>query len=197
LDFGSLYNKYYGETEKNLRESLKTAEIMSPCVLWIDEIEKGISVADNDGGTSARILGTLLTWMAENKASVFIVATANDIESLPPELIRKGRLDEIFFVDLPDDETRKLIFSIHLKKREQDMSSFNLDKLVEHSSGFSGSEIEQAVVSALYTAHAQKSQLTDKIIIEELSRTRPLSVVMAERINNLRVWARDRTVLAN
>jgi len=135
--------------------------------------------------------------MAENKASVFIVATANDIESLPPELIRKGRLDEIFFVDLPDDETRKLIFSIHLKKREQDMSSFNLDKLVEHSSGFSGSEIEQAVVSALYTAHAQKSQLTDKIIIEELSRTRPLSVVMAERINNLRVWARDRTVLAN
>ena len=197
MDFGSLYNKYYGETEKNLRESLKTAEIMSPCVLWIDEIEKGISVADNDGGTSARILGTLLTWMAENKASVFIVATANDIESLPPELIRKGRLDEIFFVDLPDDETRKLIFSIHLKKREQDMSSFNFDKLVEHSSGFSVSEIEQAVVSALYTAHAQKSQLTDKIIIEELSRTRSLSVVMAERINNLRVWARDRTVLAN
>ena len=125
------------------------------------------------------------------------MATANDIESLPPELVRKGRLDEIFFVDLPDAETRKIIFSIHIEKRKQDLSFINLDQLVQHSEGFSGSEIEQSVVSALYTAHAQKNKLSDEIIIKELSRTRPLSVVMAERINNLRVWARDRTVLAN
>ena len=197
MDFGTLYNKYYGESEKNLRESLKTAEVMSPCVLWIDEIEKGISVSDNDGGTSRRILATLLTWMAENKSCVFIVATANDIESLPPELIRKGRLDEIFFVDLPDADTRKLIFSIHINKREQDLDLFDLDALADKSEGFSGSEIEQAVVSALYTSHAQKTKLNTGILLHELSQTRPLSMVMAERIYNFREWAKDRTVLAN
>ena len=197
LDFGSLYNKYHGETEKNLRESLKSAEVMSPCVLWIDEIEKGISVSDNDGGTSRRVLGTLLTWMAEKDKKIFIVATANDIHALPPELLRKGRLDEIFFVDLPDQDTREIIFNIHLQKREQDISKFNVKQLAEKAEGFSGAEIEQAVVSALYRAYAGKTALSDKHIMEEIEGTRPLSVVMAEQVEALREWASSRTVLAH
>jgi len=197
LDFGSLYSKFYGESEKNLRESLKMAELMSPCVLWIDEIEKGISVGENDGGTSSRMLGTILTWMSENKEKVFIVATANDIEALPPELIRKGRLDEIFFVDLPDSHTREIIFRIHLDKREQDPVNFNIESLAENSAGFSGAEIEQAVVSSLYSTLAQKAALNESHLLDELAKTRPLSVVMAEKIGSLRAWAKNRTVSAN
>ncbi len=197
LDFGTLYNKFYGESEKNLRESLKMAEVMAPCVLWIDEIEKGISVGDNDGGTSRRILGTLLTWMAEKKLNVFIVATANDIHSLPPELLRKGRLDEIFFVDLPDKDSREDIFRIHLDKRKQDPDSFDLPLLAEKSEGFSGSEIEQAIVSSLYRTYAMKQKLNNTQILHELEITKPLSIVMAEHIEGLREWARDRTVMAN
>ncbi len=197
LDFGSLYSKFYGESEKNLRESLEMAELMSPCVLWMDEIEKGISVGENDGGTSSRMLGTILTWMAENKEKVFIVATANNIEALPPELIRKGRLDEIFFVDLPDSETRGIIFEIHLAKRELNPDDFNIESLAENSAGFSGSEIEQAIVSSLYSALAQKIGLNESHLLEELSRTRPLSIVMAEKIESLRAWAKNRTVSAN
>lgn len=197
LDFGSLYNKYHGETEKNLRESLKSAEIMSPCVLWIDEIEKGISVNDNDGGTSRRVLGTLLTWMAEKDKKIFIVATANDIHALPPELLRKGRLDEIFFVDLPDQETREIIFNIHLQKREQDLTQFDIKNLAERCEGFSGAEIEQAVVSALYRAYSARTRLSDEFIIKEIQETRPLSVVMAEQVQALREWAAGRTVMAD
>ena len=197
LDFGSLYSKFYGESEKNLRESLKMAELMSPCVLWIDEIEKGISVGENDGGTSSRMLGTILTWMAENKAKVFIVATANDIEALPPELIRKGRLDEIFFVDLPDNKTRGIIFSIHLGKRKLNPDDFNVESLAEKSAGFSGSEIEQAIVSSLYSSLAQKTALNESHLLDELAKTRPLSVVMEEKIESLRSWAENRTVSAN
>ena len=197
LDFGSLYSKYYGESEKNLRESLKMAELMSPCVLWIDEIEKGISVGENDGGTSRRMLGTILTWMAENKEKVFIVATANDIGALPPELIRKGRLDEIFFVDLPDSETRKIIFRIHLGKRKLNPDDFNVELLAEKSPGFSGSEIEQAVVSSLYSSLAKKTALNELHLLDELAKTRPLSVVMEEKIESLRSWAKNRTVSAH
>jgi SpoVK/Ycf46/Vps4 family AAA+-type ATPase len=194
LDFGALYNKFFGESEKNLRQALKTAEVMSPCVLWIDEIEKGISTGDNDGGTSRRVLGTLLTWMAENRKSVFIVATANDIEALPPELVRKGRFDEIFFVDLPGYETRKEIFSIHLDKRKKTIEAFDLVRLAELTEGFSGAEIEQAIVSAMYVVHEKAERLSTDHIIEELERTRPLSVVMAEKIEALREWASSRTV---
>ena len=197
LDFGSLFNKFYGETERNLRESLKTAEAMTPCVLWIDEIEKGISSDDMDGGTSRRVFGTFLTWMAEHRASVFIVATANEIDSLPPELVRKGRFDEIFFVDLPDPETRKQILSIHLLQRELDPNEFTLVELARQCDGFSGAEIEQAVVSAMYTAHAQNCQLGSAHLTEEMARTQPLSVVMAERIARLRDWASSRTVPAH
>jgi len=194
MDFGALYNRFFGASEKNLRQALKTAEVMSPCVLWIDEIEKGLSTGENDGGTSKRVLGTLLTWMAENKKPVFMVATANDIETLPPELIRKGRFDEIFFVDLPELQTREEIFRIHLHKRNKDVEAFDIPALASATGGFSGSEIEQAIVSALYVIHANKEDLNTRHLLEEIRQTRPLSVVMAEKIQYLRDWASDRTV---
>jgi SpoVK/Ycf46/Vps4 family AAA+-type ATPase len=198
LDFGTLYNKYYGETERNLREALRTAEVMAPCVLWMDELEKGVAADSGDGGgPSRRVLGTLLTWMAEHRSKVFMVATANDIQALPPELVRKGRFDEIFFVDLPDDAAREMIFAVHLRRREIDPDGFDLPRLAAGSEGFSGAEIEQAVVSALYEAHARGSALDTDLVVEELARTRPLSVVMGERIAALRAWAAERTVPAD
>ncbi len=197
LDVGSIFNKFHGETERNLRETLKAAEAMAPCVLWIDEIEKGFSVSANDNGTSKRVLGTLLTWMAENKESVFLVATANEIDALPPELIRKGRMDEIFFVDLPDLSARRHIFEIHLRRREQDPIHFSLAELARKSEGFSGAEIEQVVVSALYSAQAQGGRLSDELMAQEIVQTRPLSVLMGEKIKTLRDWAKNRTVSAN
>ncbi|MDA0687722.1 MAG: AAA family ATPase [Proteobacteria bacterium] len=197
LDFGTLYNKFFGETEKNMRHALELAEVMSPCVLWIDEIEKGISTGDYDSGTSQRLLATLLTWMAENNKPVFIVATANNIEDLPPELIRKGRLDEIFFVDLPDEEVRKEIFQIHLQKREANTGNLELEQLAALTPGFSGAEIEQVVVSGLYHALARQEPLSQAMLVEAIENTRPLSVVMAEKISRLQAWARERTVLAN
>jgi SpoVK/Ycf46/Vps4 family AAA+-type ATPase len=197
LDFATLYNKYYGETERNLRQALKTARAMSPCVLWVDEIEKGLATDMEGGGPSKRILGTLLTWMAERNERVFLVATANDIEALPPELMRKGRFDEIFFVDLPSATVREQIFFIHLQKRDHDPQQFDLQALSTASDGFSGAEIEQAVVSALYTAHAQEQALSTSTILDELSMTRPLSVVMAEKVSHLRQWAAQRTVPAD
>ncbi|MGD8525242.1 MAG: AAA family ATPase [Thioalkalispiraceae bacterium] len=197
FDLGAMYNKYHGETERNLRETLNSAEVMAPCVLWIDEIEKALSSSDSDGGTSKRVLGNLLTWMAENKNRVFIVATANDIEALPPELIRKGRLDEIFFVDLPNMKTRMNIFEIHLRKRDEKPVNFDIALMAKKAEGFSGAEIEQAVVSALYTAHTSQRPLTDKDLVAELEMTRPLSVVMKEKIDYLRDWASERTVAAD
>ncbi len=194
LDFGRLYNKYVGESESNIRDALKTAEVMSPCILWIDELEKGISVNENDDGTSQRILGTLLTWMAENDKPVFIVATSNAIDQLPPELVRKGRLDEVFFVDLPATEVREAIFHIHADKRELDKSSFDVAKLASLTEGFSGAEIEQLVVSAIYSAHADELPVTMETLIEEISTTKPLSILMAEKIAALRHWAEGRTV---
>lgn len=194
LEFAALFNKYHGETERNLRESLKAAEVMAPCVLWIDELEKGISVGDNDGGTSRRVLGTFLTWMAEKNSAVFIVATANEIDSLPPELVRKGRFDEIFFVDLPDKNTREIIFGIHLHRRNYDESIFDLSRLADATEGFSGAEIEQSVVSAIYAAHAQQTDLNNNHLMQEIKQTKPLSIVMSERIHALRTWAQDRTV---
>lgn len=197
LDFGALFNKFIGETEKNLREALKLADMMEPCVLWMDEIEKGLSVDGTDNGTSKRILGTLLTWMAERATKVFIVATSNDISKLPPELVRKGRMDEIFFVDLPDFEVRQTIFRIHLKKRFIDPENFDVDRLALASDGFSGAEIEQAIVAALYACHAMDCSLDTVHILDEIANTSPLSVVMAEKIAQLRAWADRRTVSAN
>jgi len=197
LDFGSLYNKYHGETERNLRESLHAAEVLAPCVLWVDEIEKAIGGEEGDGGTARRVLGTLLTWMAEKQAPVFIVATANDIESLPPELVRKGRMDEVFFVDLPKAEVRAHIFAIHLKKRGLAPDDFDLARLAQLSEGFSGAEIEQSIVSALYAAQAQDEPMGVGHLEAEIRRTRPLSTLMAERIAALRAWAGERTVAAD
>jgi len=197
LDFGALYNKFFGETEKNIRRALELAELMSPCVLWLDEIEKGISTGDFDSGTSQRVLATFLTWMAENSKPVFIVATANDIQALPPELIRKGRMDEIFFVDLPAQAVRENIFKIHLNKRKVATQDIDLEALASKTEGFSGAEIEQAVVSALYNAHAQSKQLNQQMLECEVDRTNPLSVVMEASVTRLRQWAKERTVMAD
>jgi len=194
LDFGAIYDKYHGETERKLRESLKTADVMSPCVLWIDEIEKGIAGRGGETGTTQRVLGTFLTWMAEKKSQVFVVATANDISALPPELVRKGRFDEIFFVDLPNKEIRASILAIHLTSREQKLGDFNIESLADAMRGFSGAEIEQAVVAAFYAAHAMQEPLDTKHILDEIRQTKPLSVVMREQIAALRQWADGRTV---
>ncbi len=193
FDFAALYDKYIGESEKNLRATLKTAELMAPCVLWIDEIEKGIS-GGNDEGTSRRILGALLTWLAENRARVFVVATANNIDALPPELIRKGRLDEIFFVDLPREDVRKQIFHIHLEKRKVAIDDINMDEVARACDGFSGAEIEQVIVSALYAVRAGDAEMNTRYLLDEIAATRPLSVVMDEKITQLRQWAAHRTV---
>lgn len=196
LDFGALYNKFSGETERNLRDSLATATAMAPCVLWLDEVEKGLATGDDatDGGVSRRVLGAFLTWMSERDARVFVVATANDLSRLPAELLRKGRFDEIFFVDLPITVARREIFSIHLAKRGADVSRFDLDALVDASGGYSGAEIEQAIIAAQYEVHAAGSVLDTAILLAGLRGTRPLSVVRAEEIEALRLWAADRTV---
>ena len=196
LDFGALYSKWAGESEKNLRESLQAAQALAPCVLWIDEIEKALADGEGDSGTSRRVLGTFLTWLAEQRARIFVVATANDITALPPELIRKGRLDEIFFVDLPDDASRAAILAIHARKRSVPLSPQQVLALAKRSAGFSGAELEQAIVAALYSARASGQPITAVAIAQELQATKPLSVVMAEKIEALREWARDRTVPA-
>jgi SpoVK/Ycf46/Vps4 family AAA+-type ATPase len=197
LDFGAIFSKWHGESEKNLRESLGSAEALAPCVLWLDELEKTLASGDSDGGTSRRVLGTFLTWLAEQRARVFIVATANDIAALPPELVRKGRFDEIFFVDLPSPASRIEILGIHAKKRGVILSDADLQTLATRSEGFSGAEIEQAIVSALYTAHSNHQAADARLIAQELGATRPLSVVMAEKIAELRDWAAERTVPAD
>lgn len=194
LDIGALYNKYHGETERNLREALAMADAMAPCVLWLDEIEKGLAQGSSDDGTSRRMLGTLLTWMAERKNSVFFTATSNDISKLPPELIRKGRVDEIFFVDLPDADVRRAIFEIHLRKRDLNPEQFDLALLSEASEGFSGAEIEQAIVAARYSEG--RDGIRTECILREIGNTSPLSVVMAEPLRQLREWAAERTIPA-
>jgi ATP-dependent 26S proteasome regulatory subunit len=197
LDMATLYNKFIGETEKNLRRALAQAELMAPCVLWMDEIEKGLAGGSNDEGTSQRLLGTLLTWMAERATSVFLVATANSIDNLPPELLRKGRFDEIFFIDLPDAPTRAEIFAIHLSCRNFDPLRFDLNELAQHAEQFSGAEIEQAVVSALYTCSARREPLSTLHIQQTLDSAVPLAVMLAEKVQALRSWAKDRTVPAD
>ena len=199
LDPGRLYNKYVGESEKNLRKALSVAEAMGPSVLWLDEVEKGFSSqsSDNDGGLSRRLLGTFLSWLQDRKASVFVVATANDIESIPPELFRKGRFDEVFFVDLPSDMAREQIFRIHLSRRKQDPKTFDLSRLAEEAAGFSGAEIEQAIVSALYAAFPDRKKLDTSILTEEIRSTVPLSRTYREKIESLRRWAAGRAVPAN
>ena len=197
MDPSRLYNKYVGESEKNFRRAMEAAERLSPVVLWIDEIEKAFAgEKGEDGGVSQRVLGIFLSWLQERGASVFVAATANDISKLPPEVLRKGRFDEIFFVDLPDAETRAQIFRIHLEQRRQDPAGFDLRALAGATEGFTGAEIEQVVVSGLYTSFSSESRLSNEVLMEEARRTRPLSVTRAEYIGWLRDWARERAVPA-
>ena len=200
MDVGALYDRYVGESERRLRDSLRQAGMMAPIILWIDEIEKAFASAasrSTDGGLSQRMFGTLLTWMQEHEEPVFLVATANDIEALPPELLRKGRFDEIFFVDLPRKETRTIIFAIHLKKRKRDPAKFDLNALAETAEGYSGAEIEQAVASALHDAFEAKAELDTERVLKALKTSPPLSVTMAERVAALRDWAVGRCVPAD
>jgi len=200
MDVGAFYDRFVGESERRLRDAFKQAEMMSPIVLWIDEIEKAFASASSnsaDGGLSKRMFGALLTWMQEHRSSVFLIATANDIAALPPELMRKGRFDEIFFVDLPTLEARKQIFSIHLRRRKQDTQSFDIAKLATEADGFSGAEIEQAVVAGLHEAFSKTTNLQTLHIVEALRSTKPLSVTMRERVQELRRWASERCVPAD
>jgi len=184
-----------------LKKTLELAEKLSPVVLWMDEIEKafasGSAGADADAGLSQRILGTFLTWLQDRPGGVFITATSNDISRLPPELLRKGRFDEIFFVDLPDAAARADLFRIHLKRRGREAGQFDLAALAKASDGFSGAEIEQSIVAGLYTAFSKKVPLSTEILAAEIAHTRPLSVTRREDIEALRTWARQRAVPAN
>jgi SpoVK/Ycf46/Vps4 family AAA+-type ATPase len=201
LEAGALYDKYIGESEKRLRRSLDIAQQLAPVVLWIDEIEKGFAAttasADVDAGLTQRILASFLTWLQDRESGVFIVATSNDISALPPEVLRKGRFDEIFFVDLPDVAAREELFRIHLKRRGREPEMLDVSALAAASEGYSGAEIEQAIVSGMYTAFSQSQPLSTAVLLDELRATRPLSLTRREDIARLRDWARDRTVPAN
>lgn len=197
LDPSRLYRPYIGETEKRLHESLRSIDALAPAVLWIDEIEKGFaSGGTSDSGVSQRLLGTFLRWMQEREPGVFLVATANDVSALPPELLRKGRFDEIFFVDLPDAAARRAILELHLSRRDMSVSESDLDRAVRLSDGYSGAEIEAAVVGGLYRAFAADRQADGSDIEAEITATVPLSVARSEDVLALRAWASDRAVAA-
>ncbi|MFC1840244.1 AAA family ATPase [Thermodesulfobacteriota bacterium] len=196
LDVGKIFDSYLGSSEKNIREAIKIAEALSPNILWLDEIDKAFSGMGSqhsgDGGVSARVFGTFLTWMQEKTYPVFVLATANNIENLPPELLRKGRFDEIFFVDLPIKEEREDIFKIHFKKRKRNPDNFDIPGFVEKAEGFTGAEIEQLIISGLYLAFAEDREIEDKDIFREIEETVPLSITYKERIDALRSWAEKR-----
>lgn len=197
LDMGKVFAGIVGSSEENIRSVIKVAESISPCVIWIDEIDKGLagtkSSNNTDGGTAARVFGSLLNWMQEKKKPVYIAATANDVSQLPPELLRKGRFDEIFFVDLPSECERKEIFKIHLKKRKRDYNNYNIELLVSKTDNFTGAEIESVIISAMYESFDDnKREFTTKDIIDAIENTVPLATTMKEQINKLRAWAQTR-----
>jgi len=197
LDAGRIFAGLVGQSESNLRSVIQTAEAIAPCVLWIDELEKGLAGSQSsgtaDGGTSARVFGSLLSWLQEKHKPVFVVATSNDVSQLPPELLRKGRWDELFFVDLPNPEERAAIWQIQIRKFGRDHSLFDLPQLVKAAEGFTGSEIEQVFVEALYRAFDRDEEPTDLTVGESLVEFVPLSKLMAERIAVLRKWATGRS----
>lgn len=200
LDPGVLYQKFIGESESQLRLALRQAEAMAPVILWVDEIEKAFasaSASSSDGGLSQRMFGTLLSWMQEHRHPIFLIATANNIEALPPELMRKGRFDEIFFVDLPSVANRQGILKIHLQRRQRQPDDFDLEQLATAAVGFSGAELEQVIMAALYRAFAEGIELETRHILEEIAATRPLSVVLGEKVTRLRAWAKERCVAAD
>ncbi|MBI5883044.1 MAG: AAA family ATPase [Elusimicrobia bacterium] len=196
LDMGAVFGGIVGQSEENMRRAIRTAESVAPCVLWLDEIEKGLSGTQSsnfsDAGTTARVFSTFLTWLQEKTKPVFVAATANSVNMLPPELLRKGRLDEIFFVDLPSAAERRDIFVIHIKKRGRDPEKFDLDGLCRASVGYSGAEIEQAVVEGLYEAFNAGRELSDEDLKKTLASSVPLSRTMKEDIDGLRSWAASR-----
>jgi len=194
FDLGSVFGKYIGESEANIRKALKTADSLAPCVLWLDELEKAFSGTggSDDGGTTSRVLGTFLTWLQEKTSPVFVIATANDVSKLPPELLRKGRLDEIFFVDLPSVDERRRIFEIHLRKRRRNPAAFDFEHLAGLAEGFSGAEIEQAIIEGLYDAFDQNRDLTTADVAANIVGAVPLSRTMGESVEHLREWARTR-----
>jgi AAA+ superfamily predicted ATPase len=197
LDLGRIFSSYVGSSEENLRRAIRVAESVAPVVLWVDEIEKGLGgaggVGQADSGVSARVFGGLLTWLQEKSAPVFVVATANQIASLPPELLRKGRFDEIFFIDLPAAPERREILEIHVAKRGRDPARFDLEALAATTEGFSGAELEQAVVSGLHEAFAAGTELAQPHLERAVAESLPLSITMREDIHRLREWARTRT----
>jgi SpoVK/Ycf46/Vps4 family AAA+-type ATPase len=201
LDIGAVFSGIVGSSEENMRKAIKAAETLSPIILWIDEIEKGLSGVQSstfsDAGTSARVFSTFLTWLQEKTAPVFVIATANNIQMLPPELLRKGRFDEIFFVDLPSVEERKEIFKIHIKKKKRDPDKFDIDALAREASGYSGAEIEQAVIASLYDAFLENRDITTADILKNIKVSIPLSVTMKEGIDQVRDWAKDRARCAS
>lgn len=196
FDMGRMFGSLVGSSEENVRRAIAVAESVAPAILWVDEIDKAFAGSQGsgmtDGGTTARVFGTFLTWLSEKTAPVFVVTTANDITQLPAELLRKGRLDEIFFVDLPSMEERREIISIHLAKRKRDPATFNLDGLAERCENFSGAEIEQAVISALYDAFYAREDISDSFLLRSLTETVPLAKTMDEQISRLRSWAEGR-----
>ncbi len=196
LDVGRIFGSLVGQSEENIRKAINTSESVAPCVLWADELEKGFAGANSsgvsDGGTTARVFATFLTWMQEKTSPVFLIATANDVSALPPEMLRKGRFDEIFFVDLPKAEERAAIFRIHLAKRKRDPALFDLPELASLAEGFSGAEIEGAVVSAMATAFAEGREVTMADLADETKNAVPLSRTMSEDIAALRAWAATR-----
>jgi len=198
LDAGRLYDKYVGESEKNFRQAVALAETMAPAVLWIDEIEKSFTTSagggDADGGLSRRLFGSLLTWMQEKSQEVFVVATANDLSQVPPELLRKGRFDEVFFVDLPNAQERGVILQTHLLRRKQSPRQFDFPALVQALEGFSGAEIEQAVIASLYHALYLNQPLDTALLLQSIKSTIPLSVSRREEVENLRAIAQERFV---
>jgi SpoVK/Ycf46/Vps4 family AAA+-type ATPase len=197
MDVGRIFGSLVGQSEENIRKAIRVAESVAPCVLWADELEKGFAGIGgsgvSDSGTTARVFATFLTWMQEKTKPVFLIATANDVSALPPEMLRKGRFDEIFFVDLPDSKEREQIFQIHLSKRKRDPANFKLPALAKVSKGFSGAEIEQVVVGALYHAFDQDRELSQEDLVKEARSIVPLSVMMREEIDELRTWAEMRT----
>jgi len=202
FDTAAVYDKFIGETEKRIQRVFRVAEGLAPCVLWIDELEKvfagsGPDSASADAGVSSRLLASFLSWMQERKPAVFVAATCNNITVLPPELIRKGRFDELFFVDLPSAAERRQVFSIQLKKHKRNPAGYDLDRVATAAEGFSGAEIESSVQTALYAAFAREQELSTEDLLTALSSTVPLSITRAEEIEKLRAWARDRAVSAS
>lgn len=196
LDLGKVFSSLVGSSEENIRQAVRVAESVSPAILWIDEIEKAFagtqSSSFSDAGTTSRVFGTFITWLQEKTSPVFVIATANNISQLPPELLRKGRFDEIFFVDLPDRDERATIFGIHIQKRGRNPESFDLVKLATASDGFSGAEIEEAVIAAMFDVFDKSQDLSTESILASIESTVPLSRTMSESIQDLRDWARER-----